>query len=317
METRINCPTISIILPTYNERVAVPEMYARLKAVLEKLSAQYEIIFVDDNSPDGTIDAIKELRRTDQNVKFLLMSHRVGEQISIMAGLEHANGDAVVTMDSDLEHPPEYIPQMLEKWNEGFDVVIMKRKEKSYDSFFKKWTEIVFYRLLRAISKTPIHYRFSGFALMGTRVVRALRTYHEHDPFIRGLIALVGFKQTEIFYTEGKREVGESKYQLLDMLKLATTGITSFSEMPLYFSLYTGLSVMSISFLYAVWVLYETIFLGSPVRGWPSTMLMILFLGGVQLISIGLLGIYISKIFLETKKRPNYILAEAGGFEHN
>ena len=306
---------VSVILPTYNERQGIREMYERLKAVLEQTGAAYEMIFVDDNSPDGTIDVIKELRQSDDQVKYLLMSRRVGEQISIMAGLDYAAGDAVVTMDSDLEHPPEYIPQMLEKWREGFDIVIMKREEKPYDSLFKKWAEIAFYKLLRAISKAPIYYRFSGFALMDSRVIRALRKYREHDPFVRGLIALVGFKQTELFYTEGKREVGESKYRLLDMLKLATTGITSFSEIPLYFSLYMGLFAISLSCLYAVWVLYEAIFIGSPVQGWPSTMLMILFLGGVQLLSIGLLGIYISKIFLETKKRPNYLPAETEGFE--
>ncbi len=305
---------LSIILPTYNERGNVIEMYSRLKKMIDQLRISYEIIFVDDNSPDRTIEVIRELREKDSNVKYILMSRRFGDQISIMAGLKHVEGEAIIIMDSDLQHPPEYIPQMINNWNKGFDIVIMKRNKVGHRDYFKIITELLFYKFINIISKTEIFYRFSGFALLDKKVVKELTKFKESDPFVRGMISLVGFNKTELYYDEEKRSVGKSKYKFIDMIRLSITGITSFSEKPLYWSLYIGLFSIIFSLIYAIKILIEVLFLeNNIVQGWLSTILLVIFFGGVQLFSLGLLGIYIGKIFIETKKRPNYIIAESGG----
>jgi len=245
------------------------------------------------------------------------MSRRFGDQVSLMAGLDHARGDMVIIMDSDLQHPPRYIPQMIDKWAEGYDIVIMKRETEGHRSLLKKWTEIGFYKILRKLSRTPIYYRFSGFALMDRTMVKALRRFRERDPFFRGLVGLVGFNRTELPYREQERQFGQSKYGLFDMMRLAVTGITSFSDIPLYLSFYAGLCAVTISLLYAIYVVLWTVFASTPVLGWASTILVVIFMGGVQLISTGILGIFLSKVFIETKRRPKYILADSAGFSRD
>lgn len=303
------------MLPTLNERENVLVMYRQILETIQGIDLDYEIIFIDDDSPDGTIDVVKDLRKKDKNVKYILMSRRFGDQISIMAGLEHATGDVVVTMDSDLQHPPEYIPRMVEKWREGFDIIIMKREEAGHDSFFKKWSEILFYKILGKLSNTPIYYRFSGFVLMDRRAVNALTRFKESDPFVRGLVGLIGFKKAELPYREVERQYGRSKYHLFDMIKLAITGITSFSDKPLYLSFYTGVTAVLLSLCYAAYVLFSSLFLRASVGGWASTILVVIFFGGVQLISTGILGIFLSKIFIDSKNRPQYFVAEFGGID--
>ncbi len=301
---------LSIILPTYNEKENVHRIYKVIKEVITPLKLDYEIIYVDDNSPDGTINSVKQLRESDSNVKYILMSSRFGDQKCLMAGLDYASGDAVITMDSDLEHPPSYIPQMISEWENGAEIVIMKREKSGQTNFFKKWTEIMFYKLLYKISGKQIIYRFAGFALMDKKVVKTLRRFQEKDPFLRGLVSLVGYNRIELYYDDDKRVAGETKYNISNMIKLGLTGITSFSNTPLYFSFYLGTAIVCLSIFYSIIVLFEVLITGSAVPGWASTTLMITFFGGVQLLSIGLLGIYISKIFIETKNRPNYIIRE-------
>lgn len=306
---------ISVILPTFNERENVVEMHRRLKEVIDPTGMDYEILFVDDNSPDGTIEEVKNLMKSDSRVKYVLMSTRFGDQSSLMAGLDYAEGNVVITMDADLQHPPERISEMLEKWKDGFDIVIMKRQDSLQGGLLKKWSEVAFYRILARLSKTPIHYRFSGFALIDRKVVLALRRYREADPFFRGLVGLVGFNKTELHYLEGERKYGRTKYRFLEMLRLATSGVTSFSDMPLYLSFYMGLIAVAVSLLYSIYVICSTLFFGSVVPGWASLVLTVIFIGGTQLVSIGILGIYISKIFIASKGRPRYIVAETGGIE--
>ena len=304
---------LSIILPTYNESKNVLRVYDAIKEVTVPLKLKYEIIYVDDNSPDGTIEIVKQLRESDPNVKYILMSRRFGDQKCLMAGLDYANGDAVITMDADLEHPPRYIPQMISAWEDGAEIVVMKRSQKDYVNIFKKWSEILFYKFLGIISSSQIIYRFAGFALMDKKVVKALRNYQENDPFLRGLITLVGFKRIELYYKEDERIAGKTKYSISNMIRLGLSGITSFSNAPLYLSFYLGSAIVFLSLLYSIIVLYEVLVIGLTIPGWASTILIITFLGGVQLFSIGLLGIYISKIFLETKRRPNYIIDNSEG----
>jgi polyisoprenyl-phosphate glycosyltransferase len=308
---------LSVILPTFNERENVREIYLQILSHIKPFDIEYEIIFVDDNSPDLTIDSIKSLRDQDPNVKFLLMSRRFGDQISLMAGLDHAEGDFIVIMDSDLQHPPGYLPAMIREWSNGSDIVIMQRETEGHQSIFKKWTEILFYKMMAKLSKTPIYYRFSGFALLDRKVVRALRCFEERDPFLRGLIGLVGYSIKEMTYREDERKQGQSKYRLFNLITLAISGITAFSDTPLYLSLYLGLSAVAISFLYALYVLFYAFFSSNSVAGWASTILVVIFFGGVQLLSTGILGIFLSKVFLEAKRRPKYIVSEAAGFNSN
>ena len=314
-ERRLKNSKLSIILPTYIERENVGKIYKALVETIEPLGVQFEIIFVDDNSPDGTIDAVKKLRHKDSRVKYLLMSRRFGDQISLMAGLDVASGDMSIIMDSDLQHPPRYVPEMIKKWLEGYDIVIMKRETEGHHSIFKKWSEIMFYKFLGKFSDTPIYYRFSGFALLDRKTVGSLRRFKESNPFLRGLVGMVGSNIAEIFYKEDEREHGRSKYKLFDMVKLAITGITSFSEAPLYASFYFGTIAVAISLIYAIYVLVTSLMLEQTPPGWASTILVVIFMGGVQLISTGILGIFLSKVFIETKRRPNYIIYESGGFE--
>jgi len=307
---QMSLPLLSIILPTFNERQNIIPLYDEIKKHIEHLDIQYEIIFVDDNSPDMTIEEIRSLSAKDENVKYILMSRRFGDQISLMAGLQHASGDMVIVMDSDLQHPPKYIPIMVKKWEAGTQIVIMKREEEGHNSWFKKWTEITFYKLLQKMSNTPIFFRFSGFALLDQKVVQKLCLFEENEPFVRGLIGFVGYQKMEIPYSEDSRIFGRSKYNIFSLFDLALSGITSFSEKPLYVALYTGIFATAIALFHAFYVLWDRIFGDIPEHGWATTIIVITFLGGIQLISIGIIGIYLSKIFLETKKRPRYIIAE-------
>lgn len=304
---------LSVILPTFNEKENVILIYNSLKNVMDQLTINYEIIFVDDNSPDGTIDVVKSLHQNDKNVKYILMARRFGDQVSLMAGLDHTSGDIVVTMDSDLQHPPAHIPVMLEKWKEGYDVVIAIREKEGHNSLFKKMTELIFYKMMNILSDTKIYNRFSGFCLLDGKVVRELRKYKEKEPFLRGLIPLVGFKTIQIYYKEMNREYGESKYSILRMFKLAISGIVSFSSKPLYIAFYSGVMAVFMSLLYGFYVVISEVFFKKSVPGWASVILLIIFFGGLQLISMGLLGIYLSKVFMQTKDRPNYIISEIGG----
>jgi len=305
--------TISIIMPTLNEKDMVRVMYTELKKVLETIGIKYEIIFVDDNSPDGTVDILRELRTRDKGVKYILMSRCFGDQVCLMAGFDYASGDIIVTMDADMQHPPEDLPRMIAAWQAGHDIVIMRRTEAGHSSFFKKWTEILFYMVINRISKTPIFYRFAGFALMDQKVARALRRHRECAPFLRGLIALVGFSVTELEYKEAERPSGRTKYSLLKMASLALTGITAFSDAPLYLSFYLGLLAVASTACYSLYVLFYHLYFGMDVAGYTSLILIMVFLGGVQLISIGVIGVYLSRIFMESKRRPNYIVQELKG----
>ena len=308
---------ISIILPTLNEFENVLPMYKALIIQLKSLEVDYEIIFIDDNSQDGTIDRVKELSSKDKNVKFLLMSKRFGDQICLMAGLDYASGDVAIVMDSDLQHPPRYIPEMVSKWTEGADIVIMQRESAGHSSWLKKTLEVMFYKFLNWISDENIYYRFSGFSLLDKKVISSIKKYQEYEPFLRGIISLVGFKHTILTYVEDERKSGETKYSLIKQARLALVGITSFSNKLLYLSLYIGLASVISSFSYAMFVLInKVLFNGTVIDGWTSIVLLIIFFGGVQLITVGILGIYVGKSFIESKRRPRYIVNEFGGIKN-
>lgn len=306
---------ISVILPTLNEFDNIKPMYKALIVELKKLNFEYEIIFVDDRSQDGTINQIKLLSTKDENVKYLLMSKRFGDQVCLMAGLDYCSGDIVIIMDADLQQPPKYIPQMVSKWNEGADVVIMQRERAGHKSILKKTLEVSFYKLLNWISEEKIYYRFSGFSLFDKKVVSSLREFREYEPFLRGLFSLVGYNHTTLTYKEDERKNGKTKYGFIRQASLALVGITSFSNKLLYVSLYVGLISVVSSFIYAFYIIInKIIFNNISIDGWTSVVILIIFFGGIQLITVGILGIYVGKTFIEAKKRPRYLVDEFGGF---
>jgi glycosyltransferase involved in cell wall biosynthesis len=308
-------PTISIVIPVFNEVETVPILFDHLKRVLLPLPFDFEILFVDDGSTDGTYLAIKDLQKRDRRVKALSFSRNFGHQAALTAGLQYASGDAVITMDGDLQHPPSLIPTLIEKWNEGFEIVYTTRESTADESFFKKMTSRLFYRIINAFSETPVQPFAADFRLLDRAVVKSLNTLEERDRFLRGLIGWLGFSAVGVPYTADPRAAGTSKYTTRKMIKLAFSGIISFSAAPLHLVTYLGITASFLGFLYGIYSLYVRFFTNDTVQGWTSLVIVILFLGGVQLISVGILGEYLIRVYDETKRRPVYIVRDSLGLE--
>ena len=308
--------TFSIIVPVFNEESVIDEFSKRILAVMDSLGKPFEVIFVDDGSTDATFQKACEWASKSRAIKAIRLSRNFGHQIAITAGIDAASGEAVVVMDGDLQHPPELIPEMAGKWAEGFHVVNTARMETEGIPLKKKIFSKVFYRLINIDSEVPIYPDAADFRLMDRAAVEAFRQLREQDRFVRGLTSWIGFKQTSVPFNAPERHSGKSKYTLRKMLKFAVNGITSFTTLPLKAVGVFGLIVAAASFVYAAFALYEKIVLGITVEGWTSLLVGILFLGGVQLVSIGVLGAYIARIFTQVKNRPLYFVQErAGQFE--
>ncbi len=306
---------ISIAIPVYNEVENIPILYDHLKPVLQNLPFVFEIIFVDDGSADGTYAAIQKLRQQDRRIKAISFSRNFGHQAALTAGLQVASGDAVITMDGDLQHPPSLIPTLIEKWQEGHQVVFTVRESTAHEPLFKKLTSKLFYRLMNAFSDTPVQPFGADFRLLDRAVVENLKTLEERDRFMRGLISWLGFSAIGVPFTADARAAGTSKYTTRKMIKFAIDGILSFSAAPLHLVTYLGLIVAFLSFLYGVYSLYVRFFTDVTVPGWTSLLITILFLGGVQLICIGILGEYLIRVYNESKRRPLYIVREGLGID--
>jgi glycosyltransferase involved in cell wall biosynthesis len=304
-------PLISIAIPVYNEVENISMLYDHLKPVLQKLPFVFELIFVDDGSDDGTYEAIQKLQRQDRRIKAISFSRNFGHQAALTAGLQYAKGDAVITMDGDLQHPPSLIPTLIEKWLKGYQIVFTVRESTADESFFKKLTSKLFYRLMASSSKTPVQPFGADFRLLDRRVVANLNTLEEHDRFLRGLIGWVGFSSIGVPFTADARTAGTSKYGTRKMIKFAFDGLLSFSATPLHLVTFLGLFVSILSFVYGAYSLYAYFFTERTIPGWTSLLVTILFLGGVQLISIGFLGEYLLRVYNETKRRPLYIIKES------
>lgn len=307
--------TVSIVIPVFNEVESIPILFDHLKKVIPGLPFNFEILFIDDGSTDGTYLAVKDLQQHDRRVKALSLSRNFGHQAALSAGLQYASGDAVITMDGDLQHPPSLIPTLIEKWREGFEIVYTTRESTADESFFKKMTSRLFYRIINAFSDTPVQPFAADFRLMDRAVVRSLNTLEERDRFLRGLIGWLGFSTVGVSYTADPRAAGKSKYTPGKMIKLALNGIISFSAAPLHLVTYLGIIASFLGFLYGVYSLYVRFFTNDTVQGWTSLVIVILFLGGVQLISIGILGEYLIRVYDETKRRPLYIVRDSLGLE--
>ncbi len=307
--------TLSIVIPLLNEAGNVDELLRRVTRVVATLPEpplDYEVICVDDGSRDGTRERLIAAARADRHVRVLSLSRNFGHQIAATAGLDNARGDAVILMDGDLQDPPELIAAFLERYRAGYDVVYATRRRRGGESRFKVWTAAAFYRIVRRLTNVSIPVDTGDFRLMSRRVVDALRQTRERHRFIRGLVSWVGFHQTGVDYDRDPRFSGETKYPVSKMLRFALDGITAFSDVPLRFASYLGFCTSTFAFVYAVVVLILK-FLHYNEPGYTSTILTVLFLGGVQLIGIGILGEYIGRIYDEIKARPLYLVAENVG----
>lgn len=300
---------ISIVVPCYNETESINEFYKVISEVI-KDRYQYELILVNDGSNDNTFDKIKELAIRDKNVKYISFSRNFGHQNAVKAGLDLATGDAVISLDADLQHPPRMIPTLIDKWLEGNNVVYTVREEHDTISWFKKKSSRAFYKLMNGLSETKIEIGASDFRLLDRKVVDVLKSMPESSLFLRGMISWMGFKQYAIKYKADERFAGQSKYTIVKMLKLASSGITSFSIKPLKISIYLGISLALLAFVYAIYALIILFFTRQAIPGWASVIVGIMFFSGVNLLFLGIIGEYLGKMFLDQKRRPNYIIME-------
>lgn len=309
-------PLLSVVVPIYFEQETIPEFYARTKAVLDGLKGQvdHELIYVNDGSTDKSLEMLTALAAADKNVKIINFSRNFGHQIAITAGIDAAKGDAVVVIDGDLQDPPETIVEMLAKWREGYKVVYGKRKSRKGENAAKLFTAYIYYRLINMLSDVDLPLDSGDFRLMDRLVVDALKTINEENRYIRGIISWIGFPQTGVEYERDARYAGVTKYNYSKMFKFAFDGITSFSSKPLRLSSKFGFLITFFSFLLILWqVAVKILYPETSSSGWTSIIVLILFLGGVQLISIGILGEYIGRIYAEVKKRPLYIISDKHG----
>jgi dolichol-phosphate mannosyltransferase len=301
--------TVAIVVPFLNEEENLPELYRRVSTVFEKEPEEVRFVFVDDGSTDGSLQTLEKIRQNDPRVGILQLSRNFGHQIAITAGMDYADADAVVIIDADLQDPPEAIVDLLVKWREGFEVVYAVRRSREGETWIKKFLAASFYRIFHQMAKINVPMDAGDFRLVDRKVVDALKEVRELHRFMRGLTCWVGFRQCAVEYDRAARLAGETKYPVWKSLKLAWDGITSFSAKPLQWMMNLGLLVALISALFSVRIIWLKLSgNGELVSGWASLSVLILFLGGIQLVALGLLGQYISRIFDESKKRPLYLV---------
>jgi len=302
---------LSIVVPVFNETQVVDACYDRLTKVAGSLPEfSHEIIFVDDGSTDDTYERLQAIAARDDRVRALKFSRNFGHQIAITAGIDHARGDCIVVIDADLQDPPEVIPEMIDKWREGFDIVYGVRERRDGEGPLKLLTASAFYRLLNSLTNMEIPVDVGDFRLMSRRAAQQLGAMRERDRFVRGLTSWIGFRQTGVKYVRDRRLAGETKFPYRKMLKFALDGITSFSTAPLKLATWLGYAASFLAFLYLLSVFVQK-WLGNTVHGWATIMVALLFLGGVQLICFGIMGEYIGRMFNELKQRPLYVIEEA------
>jgi glycosyltransferase involved in cell wall biosynthesis len=303
---------ITILIPVYNEQDNLILLYSRLKKIVDhELQAySYEILFVNDGSKDGSLSMINELKLTDSNIRYVNLSRNYGKEVALAAGLDYAIGDAVVIIDADLQDPPELIPEMVRYYEEGYDDVYAKRKSRRGESWAKKQTSKWFYRTLKAVSRVPIQEDTGDFRLISRRGVEALKHFRECHRYTKGYFSLIGFNKKEIMFDRDPRYTGETKWNYLKLFELAIEGITSFTSVPLKLSTYFGFVAALLSLVYMIIIIIQTLLYGNAIPGYPSLVCLILFIGGIQLISLGIIGEYLGRIFDETKNRPLYFVDE-------
>lgn len=309
---------ISLLIPAYNEQEVLEQLFKRLNLLADNNKKyDFEFLFVNDGSRDKTIDIIKEHAEIDSRIAYVSLSRNFGKEIAMIAGLDSVSGDATVIIDADLQHPPELIPQMIKYWEEGYDDVYAKRNDRKGESWLKKTGSKWFYSILQKSTNFPIQMDIGDFRLLDRRCVEALKQIRESQRYTKGMFSWIGFKKKEILYTPDRRVAGQTKWNYKQLFNFAIDGITSFTTAPLRISSVMGFVVSFIAFVYIVIVIAKTIMFGDPVAGYPSMMAVILFLGGIQLLSLGIIGEYIGRIFTEVKHRPLYLIQESNVSESN
>lgn len=301
---------ISIVIPVYNESAVLNETHRRLTGTIDPMPYGFELIYVNDGSSDNTNEIIHSLRKSDCRIALVNLSRNFGKEIALTAGLEHANGDAAVIIDADLQDPPELIPELVRKWQQGFDVVYATRERRLGETWLKKTTAALFYRLMLKISRVQIPRDTGDFRILSRRAVAAVTQFREQHRFMKGLFAWIGFSQTSISYDREPRFGGETKWSYWQLWNFALEGITSFTVAPLKISTYLGVLTAAGAFIYGAIIIIKTLIYGADLPGYPSLMVVILFLGGIQLIGIGIIGEYLGRTFNETKNRPLYFIDE-------
>ena len=300
--------SISVVVPVFNEEAVLPEFHRRLDAMLNGLAMTAEIVYVNDGSSDASMALLLALHDADPRVAVVDLSRNFGKEVAMSAGLDHANGDAVVVLDADLQDPPELIPDMVRAWREGHDVVLMRRRSRAQESWLKKATARAFYRAMGRMGSIDIPENVGDFRLLSRRAVAALRRFPERSRFMKGLFAWIGFPCREIAYDRDGRHAGETKWNYWRLWNFALEGITSFSVVPLKAASYIGVATALVAFAYGSFVVAKTLLYGDPVQGYPTLITVVLFLGGLQLMALGIIGEYLARMFIEVKRRPLYLV---------
>ena len=302
--------TVTILLPAYNESESIPELKSCMESVVSSNSGyEWEFLLVNDGSTDQTLQLMQQLCAADSHYHYLDLSRNYGKEIAIMAGMDYARGDAVIIMDADMQHPTSVIPQMLSYWEQGYDDVYAQR-QTSDESWMKRNTSKAYYKLLQKSTNIPIQRDTGDFRLLDRKCIEALRQMRETDRNNKGMFSWIGFRKKAVYYQQRRRRHGHTKWSYYKLLNLALSGLTSFTTAPLRFASLCGIVVSLLAFAYLVYIVFKTLIVGEPVPGYPTLMVTILFLGGLQLIALGIIGEYLSHIFNETKRRPGYFVRE-------
>ena len=302
---------VTLLIPCFNEQESLPALYDALKGVMDNNSSYlWEVLLINDGSRDETINIIKQLRVKDKRICYIDLSRNFGKEAAMLAGFDYATGDAVVIMDADLQHPPYVIPKMLKKWEDGFDDVYGKRLTRGTESWLRRQMSLLYYKLLQKTTRVEVLQNVGDFRLLDRKCIEELKKLRETERYTKGMYCWIGFKKASVEFETQDRIAGESSMSLKSLFSLAIDGITSFTVAPLKLSAILGFFVSLVAFVYMCYVLCKTIFVGEDVQGYPTLVILILFLGGVQLISLGIIGEYLGKIFNETKNRPVYAVNE-------
>ena len=305
---------ITLLIPCYNEQEVLEQLWLRLNTILGEIpTVSFEILFINDGSTDNTLHVIKTLAAQQPQISYLDLSRNFGKELAMIAGLDYADSDAVIIMDADLQHPPELIPEMIAYWKEGYDDVCAKRRQRTGESFIRRWAANTFYSLLQKISTIKIQEHVGDFRLLDRRCVEAIKLMRETQRYTKGIFSWIGYRKKEILFDSALRAAGTTKWSWLKLINLAIEGITSFTTFPLRLSSIAGLVISLISFAYMGWIIFNTLIFGDPVQGFPTLVSIILFLGGIQLIFLGVIGEYLARVFNETKRRPLYLVNEYNG----
>ncbi len=309
---------ISILIPCYNEEKSLPMLYEALQQVVaENTSYEWEFLFINDGSRDNTLSVLEQLRDKDSRCCYVDLSRNYGKEAAMLAGFDYVTGDAVVIMDADLQHPPRIIPQMITKWEEGYDDVYAQRITRGKESWLRKLLSLIYYRLLVKSSRIDVLPNVGDFRLLDRQCIDALKTLREQGRYTKGMYCYIGFRKISVDFETRERVAGESSMNYRNLTRLAVEGIMSYTTAPLRFASIIGLLVSSVAFIYGLWILTKTLIWGDPVAGFPTLMVAILFLGGVQLLSLGIIGEYLGRVYNETKNRPVYFARTYNGVKVN